>query len=319
MNRIDRLTAILIHLQSKRIVKAKEIAQRFEISIRTVYRDIRALEDAGVPIGAEPGIGYFIVEGYYLPPVMFTRDEAGALLMGGKLIDKFSDMSVQNHFNASLYKIKSVLSEREKDYLDTLNTHVEVLNAAKKEKQGSENNLLSEIQGILGQNKIIHIEYLSKYKDELTSRFLEPIGLCFYGSNWHLIAFCRLRNDYRDFRVDRIKHFSVPGETFEKERHDSLENLVQKLVVSPDLKTATVRFHKSVVRFIKEERYYFGFIAEQEENDWTRMDFMVHSYTYFANWLLAFVNKVEVVAPSKLHTKLQKISLDLFHHYHKKK
>ncbi len=317
MNRIDRLTAIIIHLQSKRIVKAKEIAQRFEISLRTVYRDIRALEDAGVPIGAEPGKGYYIVEGYYLPPVMFTRDEAGALLMGGKLIDKFSDLSVQNHFNASLYKIKSVLSVKEKDFLDTLNTHIEVLNAAKQEKQGSGNNLLSEIQGILGQSRIIHIEYLSGYKDELTSRSLEPIGLCFYGSKWHLIAFCMLRKDYRDFRVDRIKRFSVTGETFQRETHDSLQNLVQKLVVSPDLKSATVRFHKSVVQFIKEERYYFGFIAEQEEKDWTRMDFMVHSYTYFANWLLTFVNKVEVVTPSKLQTRLQKISQALFHHYHK--
>ena len=90
MNRIDRLTAILIQLQTKKVVKAQEIADRFNISLRTVYRDIRALEEAGVHIGAEAGIGYFL-ENYHLPPVMFTTEEASALMLGAKLIEKMSD------------------------------------------------------------------------------------------------------------------------------------------------------------------------------------------------------------------------------------
>lgn len=88
MNRIDRLSAILIQLQSKKIVRAQEIADRFEISLRTVYRDIRALEEAGVPIGAEAGIGYFLMEGYNLPPVRFSKEEAGSILMATKLAEK---------------------------------------------------------------------------------------------------------------------------------------------------------------------------------------------------------------------------------------
>ena len=91
MNRIDRLTAILIHLQSQKIVKAEEIADRFEISVRTVYRDVKALMEAGVPIGSEAGTGYFIVDGYHLPPVMFTQDEAGSMLLAGKLVEKMAD------------------------------------------------------------------------------------------------------------------------------------------------------------------------------------------------------------------------------------
>ncbi|HEY8512458.1 MAG TPA: HTH domain-containing protein, partial [Cyclobacteriaceae bacterium] len=86
MNRIDRLTAILIHLQSKRLVKAEELASRFDISLRTVYRDVKALMEAGVPIGSEAGVGYFIVDGYHLPPVMFSQEEAGAMLLAGKLV-----------------------------------------------------------------------------------------------------------------------------------------------------------------------------------------------------------------------------------------
>lgn len=101
MNRIDRLTAILIQLQSKKIVKAEEIANRFEISLRTVYRDVKALMEAGVPIGSEGGIGYFIVDGYHLPPVMFNQEEASAMLMAGKLVEKMTDLSVRKAFESA--------------------------------------------------------------------------------------------------------------------------------------------------------------------------------------------------------------------------
>jgi len=227
MNRIDRLTAILIHLQTKRIVRAKEIAARFEISIRTVYRDIRALEDAGVPIGAQAGEGYYIIEGYHLPPVMFTKEEAGALLIGGKLVDRFSDKSVKTQFESALYKIKSVLASEEKDHLDNLDNHVEVIKYQSHETNEVSDHFLSEIQSLLGTGKIIRIDYLSRYKNELTQRMIEPIGLCFYGGHWHLIAFCRLRADYRDFRVDRIKNVFKTNDFFNPDKHDSLNNLIQ--------------------------------------------------------------------------------------------
>src|SRR6187431_3359578 len=128
MNRIDRLTAILIHLQTKRIVKAEEISDRFEISLRTVYRDVKALMEAGVPIGSELGKGYFIVDGFHLPPVMFTQDEASAMLMAAKLVEKMTDKSVQKTFDAALMKIKAVLHDREKDHLENLQSYIKVYN-----------------------------------------------------------------------------------------------------------------------------------------------------------------------------------------------
>jgi predicted DNA-binding transcriptional regulator YafY len=124
MNRIDRLTAILIQLQSKRIVKAEEIAERFEISLRTVYRDVKSLMEGGVPIGSEAGKGYFIVDGYHLPPVMFNQEEASALLLAGKLVERMTDHSVRKAFESALLKIKSVLNDAEKDYLEMLQTSV---------------------------------------------------------------------------------------------------------------------------------------------------------------------------------------------------
>src|SRR3982750_4092273 len=116
MNRIDRLTAILVQLQSKRVVKAEEIADRFEISLRTVYRDVRALMEAGVPIGSEAGKGYFIVDGYHLPPVMFSQEEASAMMMAGKLVERMTDHSVRTAFESALMKIKAGLNATQKDH-----------------------------------------------------------------------------------------------------------------------------------------------------------------------------------------------------------
>ena len=118
MNRIDRLVATLIHLQSKRGGKAEEIAKRFEISLRTVYRDIRALEEAGVPIGAEAGLGYFIIDGYQLPPVMFTREEAAALLTGEKLLEKLTDKSLATNYSTAMKKVRAVMKTTDKEFLE---------------------------------------------------------------------------------------------------------------------------------------------------------------------------------------------------------
>lgn len=120
MNRIDRITAILIHLQSKRIVTAGEISRRFGISIRTVYRDIRTLEAAGIPIGSEAGLGYYLVEGYRLPPLKFSLKEVAALITAGKLVDRLDEPSLKADFDSALFKIKAVLNEPEKDYIEKL-------------------------------------------------------------------------------------------------------------------------------------------------------------------------------------------------------
>ncbi|MGD9210688.1 MAG: YafY family protein [Desulfobacteraceae bacterium] len=315
MNRIDRLTAILIHLQSRKIVKAASIAERFNISLRTVYRDIRALEEAGVPIGAEPGKGYYILEGYQLPPVMFTRDEASALLIGGKLMNKYSDKSINTQFEDALYKIRSVLDIGEKDHLDFLNSRIEVLTFNDSDNDSRNNDRLLEIQSVLGKETLIIIEYHSFYKDELTHRIIEPIGLCFYASNWHLIAFCRLRSDYRDFRVDRIKKLTITNDKFRSDMHSSLQTLIKKIVITEDLKCVTVKFQNKTAKYVNQQRYYFGFVAERKEKAYTEMDFMVSSLSYIARWLLAFIDEVEVVAPVRLKKLMHSYSKRLLAHH----
>lgn len=124
MNRINRLTAIIIYLQGRQRVTVDELAERNEISTRTVYRDLRVLQEAGVPIGSEQGEGYFIVKGYHLPPVMFDQDEAAELLAGERLMQKWSETKLSKSYLPALDKIRSVLHSREKEYLNTLDQHI---------------------------------------------------------------------------------------------------------------------------------------------------------------------------------------------------
>ena len=315
MKRIDRLTAILIQLQTKRIVTGKEIAERFDISLRTVYRDIRALENAGVPIGSEAGLGYFLSEGYHLPPVVFTRNEAGALMMGGKLIEKYSDPSVNRHFAMALDKVTAVMGKSDKDHLDTLTSYIEVLKASPRDRSGFPNDFLLDIQALLGHNRLIRIDYTSGSKDETTQRSIEPLGLCFYASHWHLLAYCRLRRDYRDFRVDRIKTVTDLNEKFSSRRHGSLKELIGRIVYATDLKPACVRFECGIARSIQEQKYFFGFVEEKSIEGQVEMQFLTASYGYLSRWLLSFTDGVTIISPEPLKEMIRRHARRLIDHH----
>ncbi|MBK8806233.1 MAG: YafY family transcriptional regulator [Bacteroidales bacterium] len=213
MTRLERLQAILIHLQSKKIVTAQELADRFDISIRTVYRDLRSLEEAGVPIGAEAGIGYFLTDNFHLPPIMFTKQEASALLLGAKFIDHLADADSKKNVEWALTKIKSVLQTDTKEHINQLHEHISVY--------GSNSNTtcdlhLQSIQKSLAECRKAIIDYSTTNNEITTNRKIVPLSLCFYGFNWHLIAFCELRNSYRDFRLDRIQKFTIDSESFSR-------------------------------------------------------------------------------------------------------
>ena len=306
MNRIDRVSAILIHLQSKKFVTAEELAKRFQISKRTVYRDIRALEEAGIPLGNEPGKGYFIVDGYHLPPVMFTKDEASALLTAGKMVEKLTDQSVNRHFQSAMFKIKSVLPQIEKQYLEDLQSNIEVFYSLKSDFS---NNYISEIQFAMAHKRLVTIDYQSISKNEETScRILEPVGLCFYSLGWHLIAFCRLRNDYRDFRVDRIKRLKLLDETFTSRQNRTVKEYFYQLSQSDsELKEVCLRFNKAVARQLQTMKYYYGFIEEEDHGQTVVMTFITNDLKYMARWLLMYANDIEVVSP----TELKKLLVDL--------
>jgi predicted DNA-binding transcriptional regulator YafY len=298
MNRIDRVSAILIHLQTKKYVTANEIADRFEISKRTVYRDIKALEEAGIPIGAEAGKGYFIVEGFHLPPVTFTKDEASSMLVAEKMVEKLTDVSVSKHFKSAMFKIKSVLPDKEKQFLEDLQPNIEVFYSMKSDFP---NNYLSDIQMALANRNTLTIDYQSIYKGELTkNRTIEPVGLCFYSLGWHLIAFCQLRSEYRDFRVDRITRLSLNDEFCQKRELNSVQKYFAQASKTMELLEVTLKFDKAVMPIIQTIKYYYGFVYEKEIDGQMHLHFVTESLESFGRWLIMFADVVAVIDPPKL-------------------
>lgn len=320
MNRIDRLSAILIQLQSKKIITAREIANRFEISLRTVYRDIRALEEAGVPIAAEAGKGYGLVEGYHLPPVMFTREEAGALLAGGKLIEELGDQSLQTGFRDMLFKVKAVLRRADKDFLEVLDTQMTVLNYPQTRPENFPNNFLTRLQDALVHKKVIEIEYFTNYQETINVRKVEPIGVYHSMGSWYLIAYCRLRQAYRNFRADRIRCLKMQEEVFEPRDEKTLKEHISEMMAGFCLQPVRVRFDQKIAKYIVREKYRYGFTQEREVVDnRVEMDFLTFDVSSFGRWLLMFGNEVEIISPDALQKTVQQLVENLHQHYLQKK
>lgn len=232
--RLARLSAILTHLQSGRIITATDLAERYDISVRTVYRDIRTLEQSGVPIVTIDGKGYSLMEGYKIPPVMFTEEETMALTTAEQLISKNKDASLAQHFSSALTKIRAVLKIRQQTKTEILSERLQVRNNNHNEKTSK---YLIQLQSTIANFEVVDIEYLS-LSDYRTQRKVEPFALYTTKDNWILIAYCRKAQDFRAFRLDRIRRLVATKEVFDP--HDLtleqyLENCRKKWEDTPDI------------------------------------------------------------------------------------
>lgn len=228
------MTAILTQLQSKRILTAREIAEKYNVSIRTVYRDIRTLENSGIPVVTEEGKGYSLMDGFNLPPVMFTEKEANALITAEQLILKNKDASFTEAYQNAVFKIKSILRHSQKKKIALLSERIHFRNNSEKEKTS---NYLMIIQSAISDFNLIEIEYQS-LQGVNTKRTIEPFALYSTQENWLLIAVCRLRNDFRVFRLDHIKKLSIKNQHFEPQKmtlQEYFEICSKKYKTTPDI------------------------------------------------------------------------------------
>jgi predicted DNA-binding transcriptional regulator YafY len=227
MNRIDRLFGIVTLLQSRKFVTGEKIAEKFNISVRSVYRDIKALNEQGIPVSFEPHRGYFIVNGYFLQPVSFSTEEANALLLMESIVSAFSDKSIHHYYSSALTKVKSVLRSSQKDSIEKLAANIK-LQVPVCFIQSFD--YLTRIQHAIASRKILEIGYTNKL-EEVSVRKLEPIGLIFYALSWHLIGWCHNKKDYRDFRVSRILRLQCTEENFSISQHMPLSDYMELLPV----------------------------------------------------------------------------------------
>ena len=305
MNRFDRITAILIQLQSRKVVKAQDIAQRFDISLRTVYRDIRSLEEAGVPLIGEAGVGYSLVDGYRLPPVMFTREEAISFLTAEKLVRKFTDTATQKRFESALFKIKSVLKSTEKDLLENMEGQIEVFQRSNAFHAATDDTL-EVLLKCISEKKIAHITYQTFSSGEIKERDIEPIGIFHENNFWYTIGYCHLRHDYRQFRSDRILKIHCTDRTFEN-KHASLKEYLDALPPKENLERVVIRVEVEVARYIQNQKYYYGFVSQELQVPWVEMTFLSDSLPAFARWYLMFADRARIISPEALREDVKKV------------
>ncbi len=212
MSQLPRLISILTLLRSKRLLTASELSQRFDVSIRTIYRDIRKLEEAGVPILTIEGRGYTLMDGYRVAPVQFSEQEANALVTAQQLVKRSQDSSFIRDFDAAMIKIKSVFHSSIQEKSERLSSKIHVFDAR---WEDFSSNALAEIQVAITHSNFIEINYQKADDPNISFRKIEPYTLISINRKWILIAWCYLRNSYRSFRVDRIRQFKVLNEKFE--------------------------------------------------------------------------------------------------------
>lgn len=305
MNRFERISAILVKLQSRPVVTAREIAEQFDVSLRTVYRDIRSLEESGIPISGEAGLGYSLVDGFKLPPLMFTTEEAISFLMAEKLISHHTDGDTYDAFRGGMDKIRAVLKVAEKDFLYSLDDFILVpkIHNAPPPVPG---NVMQPLVKSLLHKKQVTIVYRAGYNEETTCRTIEPQGVFFMANYWYILAWCKLRNDYRTFHLGRMLNVTTTEDDFEI-KHPPLKELVQAIYYDNNDTEVTLRVHKDAAKMIGIGKYINGFIEEQSDGDYFIQKYEAYSLEKFARWYLSFADKAEIIEPQELRIIVKKL------------
>lgn len=212
MSQLSRLISLLTLLKSKRLLTATELADKYNVSIRTIYRDIKKLEDAGIPVYSIEGKGYSVVDNYTVAPVQFTEKQANALITAQHIINQSNDISFVNDFNDALTKIKSVFKTSIQEKSELLDNNLYVFNWPHDEISSE---ALSEIQLAITNFNYVEISYIKVNEDTMSFRKIEPCALYSSNNKWILIAWCHLRDSFRAFRIDRIQQFKILPDKFE--------------------------------------------------------------------------------------------------------
>ncbi|HXD78295.1 MAG TPA: WYL domain-containing protein, partial [Puia sp.] len=237
-----------------------------------------------------------------------------ALLLGAKLAEQFTDGTVRRHFHAALFKIKAVLRSPDKEYVESLTGHIEILTRHNPDLD-SPRQYLSQLQQAAVNKRIVHLHYRSNGKEEVTVRKVEPIGLLHYGNAWHLIGWCHLRQDYRDFRISRMLGVSLDDRCFDPSAHPSIREYTDKIMRESDLEEAIVWFDREVAKYMQEQKYLNGFVSEEVLDDGVRMKFLTSNFGYFGRWLLTYTNRVRVESPAALTDTMKELAGKISAHY----
>lgn len=303
--RFNRVVAIYFQLQAKPLVRAQDLAAQFEVSKRTIYRDIRSLEQAGIPIYGEAGSGYALVDGYKLSPTRFTQEEIMTLAAAEKLMNKFVDPDLAKHFGSAINKIKAYLRSNEKNDISELEQNM-MMSVMENRFNKNVPSALSQLFKGVTQHKIIDMYYQSTNSAAPVQREIEPVGLFHQGSFWYFMAYCHLRKEYRQFRIDRIHKMDVTARPFIK-KHKPLSFYLNK-EEAPSTTKIRLSISREFARYLHWERSYYGFVHEEPKGEQIIMTFeSKNAVREFARWYLMFADQAKILEPLSLKEHVREL------------
>ncbi len=302
MNRTDRLLAIVLELQRKGSRRAEDLAATFETSKRTIYRDIQALCESGVPVVAQAGVGYSLVEGYFLPPISFNADEATMLLLGGDFVAQSFDAQYREAARAAGRKIEAVLSEKLRGEVGYLRDSIAFV-APETLAAGKSAAFLPQLRRAIIERKTIRFHYHTRYaqdgRDAKNTREANPYALLHYGDAWYLIGYCHLRRDIRNFRLDRLSDLHLLDTTFDRPPNFRLEPPEDD---QRHLKIVAL-FTPEAAPWVRESRsYYIDSMEEVADGLMATMRVRVEDEVF--QWLFSWGSQVRVLEPESLRRRL---------------
>ncbi len=306
MNRVDRLMGYLLLFQSRGLLRAQDFAREFEISERTVYRDVQALCEVGVPIVASPGEGYRLMEGYYLPPITFTPDEARALYLAVSLLEGLAAPgATQMAARTALEKVRAVLPAATLRQVEALQAILRFYAFPGAALNFDDRTFLT-LQEAIHERRVVCLHYHAQRTNTVTERDVEPQELIFLDKTWMLTGYCRLRQEARTFRLDRIDKMTVRAERFTP-RNVRVASLRQGSL------RILIRFDPAIVRWVR-ERQHFTWVDESAGEEMV-MVYRPDSFEQIEGWLLSWGDRLEVLEPAALRARLAEIAARLVEKY----
>jgi predicted DNA-binding transcriptional regulator YafY len=305
-NRTERLFALVLLLQNRSHMTSRELAEHFGVSRRTIFRDLRALSESGVPLTYAEGGGYEILEGYQLPPLMLTAREAATLIIGTEFMKLQSDASLRKDAGQVGMKIYSVLPKEVREYIDRLRNRT-VLDpywlSAVQDGEDATGRWYDLSEAVARQRSVLMVYHVAS-RNEVTRRQVNPFGLVYYTDHWNLIGFDHLRQDIRNFRLDHIESMRVLTERFELPPGFDLAEYLRERGASPNNRKIVIRFGSDLYR--RARRSIPAEIEEEREHDaGVDVTFYFENLGYLARWLMRFGRDACVMEPDDLRTMVR--------------
>ncbi|MGI8857184.1 MAG: helix-turn-helix transcriptional regulator [Thermomicrobiales bacterium] len=310
MNRTDRLLAIVLELQRVGKRRAEDLAATFETSKRTIYRDMEALSEAGVPVVAVPGQGYALMAGYFLPPLSFRTDEATMLLLGSDVMAQQFDAQYRAAAQSAAAKIEGVLPEKLRGEVRSLQESIRFFAAG----DPAEHDTLLHLRRAIVERRSVRFRYTARNPSDTEPpvyREIDPYALIHVSGSWHITGYDHLRRSLRTFRLDRIEALASLDRTFvrsasfttrQRPRDEGRDLIVRAL------------FDQETARWVRESRSFFT-VAEEETADGLLVTLRVRREADVLQWLLGWGSHVRVLEPESLREQIAAEASALLAHH----